>query len=226
MKIIGHRGAKGLASENTLASFAKALEYNVDEIECDVRITKDNVAVLEHDNNLHTAIGEDYEVSEHTLAELIKYKPDLPTLEQAIAFVNKQVVLQIEVKPNEKIEPVVACVESFIAKGWPTEMFIISSRDYGVLKAAKVMAPHIPLSVIETWSSVRATWRARRLKTKRISMNEHVMWPLFIKSMSRGGYLLCGYTMDDPVRGRKWARYGLHAVITDYPDRFTKPHNK
>lgn len=45
----GHRGARGLAPENTLPSFRKALEIGVDTIECDMAITKDDVVVVYHD---------------------------------------------------------------------------------------------------------------------------------------------------------------------------------
>lgn len=45
----GHRGARGLAPENTLPSFRKALEIGVDTIECDMAVTKDGVVVIYHD---------------------------------------------------------------------------------------------------------------------------------------------------------------------------------
>ncbi len=45
----GHRGARGLAPENTLPAFRKALEIGVDTIECDMAITKDDVVVIHHD---------------------------------------------------------------------------------------------------------------------------------------------------------------------------------
>ncbi|MBK6982817.1 MAG: glycerophosphodiester phosphodiesterase [Betaproteobacteria bacterium] len=45
----GHRGARGLAPENTLPAFRKALEIGVDTIECDMAITKDDVVVIYHD---------------------------------------------------------------------------------------------------------------------------------------------------------------------------------
>jgi len=45
----GHRGARGLAPENTLPAFQKALDLGVDTIECDMAITKDGVVVIHHD---------------------------------------------------------------------------------------------------------------------------------------------------------------------------------
>jgi len=52
----GHRGARGLAPENTLPSFRKALELGVDTIECDMAVTKDDVVVVYHDLRLNPDI--------------------------------------------------------------------------------------------------------------------------------------------------------------------------
>src|SRR5947207_7411297 len=52
MKVIGHRGAAGLAPENTFAGFDLALEIGVDGIETDVRKTKDGKLVLFYGDRL------------------------------------------------------------------------------------------------------------------------------------------------------------------------------
>ena len=48
----GHRGARGLAPENTLAGFARALEVGVSTLELDCGVTKDGVVVVSHDRLL------------------------------------------------------------------------------------------------------------------------------------------------------------------------------
>lgn len=52
----GHRGARGLAPENTLAGFAKALEIGVTTLETDLAVTKDGIIVLSHDPVLNPDI--------------------------------------------------------------------------------------------------------------------------------------------------------------------------
>jgi glycerophosphoryl diester phosphodiesterase len=47
--VIGHRGAAGLAPENTLAAFKKALELGVDAVEMDALLTVDGEVVVHHD---------------------------------------------------------------------------------------------------------------------------------------------------------------------------------
>lgn len=79
----GHRGARGLAPENTPPAWQKALELGVDTIECDMAITKDGVVVVHHDLHLNpdTTRGPDGNwletkgpaITDLTFAELQKY---------------------------------------------------------------------------------------------------------------------------------------------------------
>lgn len=57
----GHRGARGLAPENTLAAFERALEIGVTTLELDIAITADGIAVISHDPALLEAITRDAE---------------------------------------------------------------------------------------------------------------------------------------------------------------------
>ena len=56
LDIQGHRGARGLAPENTLPAFAKALELGVSTLELDCAITRDGVVVVSHDPALNPDI--------------------------------------------------------------------------------------------------------------------------------------------------------------------------
>src|SRR5215216_4769010 len=100
MKIIGHRGAKGLAPENTEASIRAALANNVHEVEIDVRVTKDNIVILNHDNFIRVE-SRKYTIRKLTYKQLRSLKPDLITLEEAFAIVAEAAPLLVEVKPRE-----------------------------------------------------------------------------------------------------------------------------
>src|SRR5690242_2173998 len=52
----GHRGARGLAPENTLPAFARALTLGVDTLEFDVGITSDGQVIIAHDRRLNPEI--------------------------------------------------------------------------------------------------------------------------------------------------------------------------
>lgn len=240
LKIIGHRGAKGLAPENTLASFEKALGHHVSEIELDVRVTKDGKAAITHDAHLTDLAGNKLKVATTPLAELQRHKPDLTTLEVAIQTVNRRVPILIEVKPAVPVEPVVRIVSDFLNQGWTNDDFRFGSYDQRVLVALHLALPAIQTVVIENWSSVRARKRAKELGTKRVNMLEYWLWSGFIRAVARSGWELYSFpgrksfkqkvfrifglvgTTNTPRRAQKWARAGLSGVITDFPDRFEK----
>src|SRR5947207_7662258 len=116
MKIIGHRGARGLAPENTLASLQKALEHHVDAVEFDLRVTKDGVVILHHDRELTDPNGAQHEIAGTTFVELIKHKKDLATLEEVLKIIGQPVPLYMEVKTDEPVAPVVKIIKNYLAK--------------------------------------------------------------------------------------------------------------
>ena len=60
-KIIGHRGVKDLAPENTIASLEESMRHNLKWIEVDVKVSKDNIPFLLHDDFLdRTTSGKGY----------------------------------------------------------------------------------------------------------------------------------------------------------------------
>ena len=79
----GHRGTRGLAPENTLAAFRRALEIGVTTIETDMSVTKDDVVVISHNPSLNPDLVRDTDghwlaspgppIRSLTLAELRRY---------------------------------------------------------------------------------------------------------------------------------------------------------
>lgn len=220
MLIIGHRGAKGLAPENTLAALQAGLNTRVSMLEIDVRVTRDDTAVLFHDPFIRDSNGAKRFIHEIDFLELQSIKPDLLTLEAALQFIDRRTDIVIEIKPGIAIEPVMACIQPRIERNWLESDFIISSFDFKLLSRVHRDFPTVHLAVLDKWSSVRAGMRARKLHTKRITMNQRWLWSGFIRSVSGSGYKLSAYTLNNPKKAKKWEKAGLYAVITDYPDRF------
>ena len=71
--IIGHRGAKGIAPENSLSGFKKAVELGIDGVELDVHLTKDGKLIVIHDMDLERLTGLKIPVKQLTFKELKKY---------------------------------------------------------------------------------------------------------------------------------------------------------
>lgn len=216
MIIIGHRGARGLAPENTLASIEKALACGVDEVEVDVRVTEDGIPVLSHDRFIRLE-GRVLRIDHQAYDELKQAKSNLATLAEALEAVAGRSTLLIEVKHGEPVEPVI----DVIRRRGNISGILIGSKSQKVLKALHRALPEVPTVVIEPWSGVRATYRARQLGTKRISMRSWWLWHGFLRMMHRRGYLMVPYTLNNPGKVVKWQNY-IYGVVTDNPDRFVR----
>ncbi|MDB5169191.1 MAG: glycerophosphoryl diester phosphodiesterase [Candidatus Saccharibacteria bacterium] len=218
MKIIGHRGAKGLAPENTIASIRKALEHDVDGIEFDVRLTRDQVPILLHDDHLVDPAGNKLSVPNTDLDELKAHKPDLATLEEALSAIGGRVSVIVEVKPQVPAQPIIA-----ILKELPQDYRVsVASFDYSLLRTIHATLPDLPLVVNDMWSGTRATRRARKLGTKRLGMYQMWLWKPFLVPMAKRGWLISPFTVNDVAKAKRWERYGIYGIYTDYPDRFQK----
>lgn len=220
MKIIGHRGARGLAPENTVASLKKAIEHGADEVEFDVRVTMDGIPVLHHDAWLSDPDGRRLKIAACSLEQLRQHKADLATLAEAMDYVGQRLPVYIEIKPEEPLGHITTEISRCLAGGWSLQLMSFASFDAAVLNGIKAAFPDSRLVVLEKWSAVRATRRARQLGTRRITINQRWLWRGVISHLSRRGYQLGAYTVNDPAKARRWAGYGLSAVVTDYPDLF------
>lgn len=215
MKIIGHRGARGLAPENTIASLQKALLHHVDLIEFDVRVTADKVVVLLHDSHLTDASGTKLQVVDHSYDELRQHKPDLATLAEALATIGTAARPYIEVKQRVETAPIVKIIQ---ASGLTN--LVIGSKNQKTLRELHAALPAVDKIIIEPWSGVRAGYRARQVDTKLVAMNQLWLWSGFIRSVRHSGWELYAYTLNDPAKAKRWHKHGLAGVITDYPDRY------
>ena len=115
MLIFGHRGARGHAPENTMASFRTALEMGVDGIELDVQQTKDGKVVVCHDHALERISNGKGWLSEHTREELFQldfgswFAPQfagekIPTLREVLQWAAPtKLLVNIEIKNQARV---------------------------------------------------------------------------------------------------------------------------
>lgn len=214
-KIIGHRGAGGLAPENTIEAINVALAHHVNGVEIDVHVTKDGVVILSHKPTIDGLV-----IREQSFNVLKKQKPDLATLEEALVATRSHCELLIEIKPRVPVAPIVRIVRQELATNKKTAISILS-RSQTVLEQMKVALPEVPLVVNERWSIFIALWRMRRLGTNRLQMNRHWLWRGLLRVIQRNGILMKPYTINSPKLAARWEPY-IDGIITDFPDRFER----
>lgn len=115
--IVGHRGAAGLAPPNTMASIRRALEYDIDGIELDVRRSKDGTLLLFHDPVLDWSTDGHGRVEDTrwaTIADARVGGEPIPTLSQALAaLADADVTLYLEAKRVGYTDAVLNVVEEY-----------------------------------------------------------------------------------------------------------------
>ena len=115
-RLIGHRGIKDLEPENTLKSISAAFELGLECVEVDVKISKDKIPLLLHDDTLERTTTGFGLASNFTFKEInqldagyffYKYKTNIkvPKLSEVLEYVKKkQKYINIELKPNKGLE--------------------------------------------------------------------------------------------------------------------------
>ncbi|HUA13440.1 MAG TPA: glycerophosphodiester phosphodiesterase [Candidatus Sulfotelmatobacter sp.] len=219
MEVIGHRGAKGLADENTIASIKAALNSHVDGVEIDVRVTKDKAVVLAHDVQLGK-----YRISDTNLSELKSFQPELASLSEAIEAA-KGTFLAIEVKAGVDLHPVAAEINKCLGEGLKLRQFGLGSKQQKDLVALKKLFPSAKLIVIEPYFRKRAWKRARELGADTIFINARLVSRRYLNASKAKGFKLYPYSVNSPGKAERLVGYGAVGVISDYPDRFKKAGN-
>ena len=141
---IGHRGAPGYEPENTLKSFAKAIEQGVDMVEFDIQLTKDKKLVVMHDTTVDRTTNGHGRVSRLTLAQLKELDAgqgeQIPTLKEAVDFLKGKCQIYIEAKARKVIDYLIAELKEM---NLDSEKVYVASNFFNPLKRVDRLFPHI-----------------------------------------------------------------------------------
>lgn len=112
MIVLAHRGVHDRrVTENTLLAFQRALAAGVDGVEFDLRISRDNVPILIHDESLDRIAGDSRRVRDLTKNELgnliLRGHGAIPSLNEVTAALPEPFLLDMEIKDREVIEPLI-----------------------------------------------------------------------------------------------------------------------
>lgn len=229
--VIGHRGAAGLAPENTLPALAAAAALGLRWVEFDVMLTRDAVPVLIHDDRLertsdgagavaatdHAAIGR---LDAGSWFGPAFAGTRVPTLARALAFAAEHglgVNLEIKPAPGQDTRTAEVAVAA-VRRHWRGGGLLLSSFSREALAVAARLAPDLPRGLLaetlpDDWE---AALRALRCTTLNLD-HENVDDRLLAELRARGLPVLL-YTVNDPARARHLLAAGAAALFTDRPD--------
>lgn len=215
---IGHRGAKGYAAENTIASFQKALELGVDGIELDVHLSSDEKIMVIHDETIdRTTSGKGF-VNHFTSKELNNL--GIPTLEEVIDLIDKRCFINIEIKDSNATKYVLELLQNYILeKHWSSNLFQISSFDWNVLESCSICNNCIQLGVLTEDSIKDALVFAKKINAYCINPYFKLLNSENVSEMHQNGFKILPWTVNSE-EDLTFVRFlNVEGIISDFPDR-------
>ena len=214
---IGHRGAKAYEPENTLRSFKKALEIGVNAVELDVRKTKDNQLVVIHDADIKRTTDGRGLVSELKLEEIKEFFTEkgekIPTLKEALDFLDKKVRILIELKEAGIEEKVLAAVHE---KELQKHVIAVSFIEEALRKVKELdKEVETGLIYVQHKNPIKAA----------LDLNARYLLPLYrfthtanVKKAHENGLKVIVWTVNKPEEVAEYAKKGVDGIASDKPD--------
>lgn len=215
---IGHRGAMGHASENSLEGFAKALAFGVAAVELDVHLSKDGVLVVLHDATIDRTTDFKGFVGDFLSSELASF--GIPTLDDVVDLVAKRCQINIELKGIGTAEKVVNFIEKRVQEDdFCYEDFLVSSFEFSFLEEVTRENSEILIGVLTETSLEEALEFAEKIKAFSIHPDFGLLTKENTKEIVNKGFLVFPWTVNKMEDIERMKKYKVNGIISDYPDR-------
>ncbi len=225
MLIIGHRGAAGLAPENTIQSLNAGIKAGSDMLEFDVRLTRDKIPVLVHDFSAIRTHRSASLISRLTLKELNDRFSDspLPTLESVLDEFFKKIPLNIELKGRGSANAVIELLQQkYINQTSDWEHILISSFQGSEIFSARRLSGDARLGMLHKRNPFLFISYQRQVQLVAVGFHYMHMSKLAIFIAKHLGLMTYAYTINSPQDAKLCQEAGLSAVVSDHPDRIRK----
>ncbi|UVI31914.1 glycerophosphodiester phosphodiesterase [Paenibacillus spongiae] len=231
---VAHRGASGLAPENTMAAFNKAMAFPfVQWIELDVQLSKDGVPVVIHDDTLKRTTNGTGRVADFSAYELKRFdagskfgKPfageGIPTLEKVLDETIGRCRLNIELKTYGGRYPDLEkrVVDLIHSKGLQYDS-VITSFDAEALRRVRQLSGDIRTGLITDASPSMLAAELKRLDASFLSLGYSKVTPVLMAAMRAASIEVMAWTVNDIATMKRIAAIDPAVMIcTNYPDRF------
>lgn len=222
--VIGHRGAMGYETENTLASIQKALDLGVDMIEIDVFQIKSGETVVFHDETLDRLSNAPGKIEDYYITELKKVILEgnhrIPLLQDVLKLIDNKVALNIELKGDNTASRVNFITDYYIReRGWSKENIVISSFKWDELRKIRELNPDIAIAVLTEEDPVAAIEVAKELKAVAINPWFKTLNAENVQKVQDAGFKVYTYTVNEPADIEQVTTFGVDGIFTNYPDR-------
>lgn len=224
--LIAHRGWSVRFPENSFPAFSAAIAAGAHELELDVRVSKDGVPFVIHDETVDRTTNQSGQVCELTAAELRRANLigsdnqvltgiGIPTLQEVMANFAGQVALNIHIKGIDKRRTplyLLASIDTFAYRP-----FYIAG-DQEVLEAALEICPHIPRCFIQGRKDTDIDWvfmTAGELFCERIQFFKGYYETNDLQACLEKGFITNLFWADDPEEAKKAIEDGVLGLLTN-----------
>lgn len=213
MSLISHRGAKGLAPENTIASITAAASLGVPYIEFDIQHTIDNRLVLFHNDK--TPSGK--VINETTFTDIQSEYPDLAELAQALKACGSSTPL-VEIKTLKTAQLALPQLKKH--DGIAVTSFVTEEIEF-----LKSKLPNSQLFIMQHKQPYGIIKKAKRIGATGVGINKNwaLMMPHYYWHAQKNGLEIYTFTVNTPFVAALFLRTMPQILIcTDYPNKLQK----
>ena len=230
MRIIGHRGARGEAPENTLGGFQYIQDLGIRAVEFDVRQLKDRALVVMHDDQFIRTAGQDKHLYECSSEELEPYNHAVtwsewnrveptPLLEQTLKIIHNFDHIEVEVKTVKTQDDAEKLTESLEQqlKGFE-KTAVITSFDPKIHLALQQKKSDFKRGLlVETDMKFKAIEQALELGCVQIGWMNQLASHEMIQVTQQAKLGISVWTVNDIDRAKQLRDLGINGLITDFP---------
>jgi glycerophosphoryl diester phosphodiesterase len=230
-KIIAHRGFSGIAPENTLIAFQKAIESGADYFELDVHKSSDGKIFVIHDKSINRTSSNDTEgtIAKMTCKDIKKVKvgyPEkfgetyknekIPTLKDALKLAKGKIKVCIEIKVHGIEKEVLKIINDLKMN---TEVIIFSFYD-SVLTKFHQLDTTIPILYLKNKADHTTIDYAKKINSNAIGVGyKTTITKEFLNLAHSAGIEIWKWTVNEEAQMQRLINLGVNGIITNYPDK-------
>lgn len=225
--VYGHRGASARAPENTARAFALALSEGADGVELDVRLSRDGVVVVVHDDDLTRVAHRPLRVANldaHVLQTIDVGGDVIPTLDDTLDLLcATDARVNVELKGDVPDRSGLVRAVSMLLRRRSArvrEQVFLSSFWPGILVGLRALCPSVArafLFDLEHTGALHAAWLRRALRPEGLHPHHPLCDARSLARWHARGLFVNAWTVDSPLEARKLASIGIDGIITNDP---------
>ena len=215
MFIIGHRGARAVAPENTLRAISRGMGC-ADAVEVDVRLSRDGVPVIMHDETVDRTTNGSGPVHGYTLEELKQLGAGagelVPKLEEVCSLVKEKCGLVVEIKEPGSEAPICAILQENL----PRDLVIVSFHPECII-AVKALLPGVRTGIISSHHALDLPALAGNIGAEVVLPKFDLVIPDLVRECRERGLLVIAWTLNTEDAFRRAQVLGIDGFATDDP---------